>query len=261
MNAATLRPQTIQAWQRYIQTVNRRMAKRLEPSGQFLWIDGDPERRREVRNGAILVVPAHRHNPVSVPNGLIHDWIGAVFLPHASLQDVLSVIEDYSRYKTVYSPQVVASTPLGHVGNEILFSMILVNRSLFAESALAVNGRQYAFKIGNRRWYAISYSTRVREVEQFESESEHYLPVGQGKGYVWRLFGISRVEERDGGAYIELEAVALSRSIPVSVRWIVNPIVRRVARGAIVTSLEQTKRAVLRTRRARSPNVLANLRR
>lgn len=55
----------------------------------------------------------------------------------------------------------------------------------------------------------------------------------------------SRNFERDGGVYIELEAIGLSRDIPASLRWIVVPIVRRVSRGPLSTSLQQTENAVL----------------
>jgi len=71
------------------------------------------------------------------------------------------------------------------------------------------------------------------------------LKEGEGSGVIWRLFSIARYLERDGGVYIELEAIGLSRDIPASLRWIVEPIVRRVSRGSLSTSLQQTENAVL----------------
>ena len=53
-----------------------------------------------------------------------------------------------------------------------------------------------------------------------------------------------RLEENDGGVYVEIEAVALSRDIPPALRFLVDPIVRRVSRSALLTSLEQTENAV-----------------
>ena len=44
--------------------------------------------------------------------------------------------------------------------------------------------------------------------------------------------------------YVEVEAIALSRDIPVSLRWLVDPIVRRISRSSLVTSLQQTGDAV-----------------
>jgi hypothetical protein len=34
-----------------------------------------------------------------VPNGLIHDWIGAVFTPNATIDGLVSLVRDYGRYK------------------------------------------------------------------------------------------------------------------------------------------------------------------
>lgn len=74
------------------------------------------------------------------------------------------------------------------------------------------------------------------------------LREGEGNGFIWRLFSITRFEEREGGVYLELEAMALSRYIPVSLRGIVDPIVRRIVRrisiSSLATSLRETERAV-----------------
>ncbi len=52
----------------------------------------------------------------------------------------------------------------------------------------------------------------------------------EGSGLIWRLSSIKRLEERDGGVYAELEAIALRRDIPVAFRLIAMLIVRRVSR-------------------------------
>jgi hypothetical protein len=33
-------------------------------------------------------------------------------------------------------------------------------------------------------------------------------------GLIWRLYSVVRLEERDGGGYMDVEVVALSRDIP-----------------------------------------------
>jgi hypothetical protein len=68
--------------------------------------------------------------------------------------------------------------------------------------------------------------------------------IGDGRSWKTRLFGITRYVERDGGVHIELEAIGLSRDIPASLRWLVEPVVRRVSRGSLLTSLQQTENAV-----------------
>ncbi len=56
-----------------------------------------PEAQR-LQQGAILVRPAGDSGSFPVPAGLIHDWIGTVFIPHVSLRDVLARIRSYEEY-------------------------------------------------------------------------------------------------------------------------------------------------------------------
>ena len=47
--------------------------------------------------------------------------------------------------------------------------------------------------------------------------------------------------------YVELEAMALSRDIPGAFRWAADPIVRRVSKNSLLTSLRQMQEAVRST--------------
>jgi hypothetical protein len=125
------------------------------------------------------------------------------------------------------------------------FSMVLVNNSLLVGTALAGDYKCRYVRLSGRRWYSISESTRVQEIEDSGTATQHMLREGEGKGLLWRLLSITRFEERDGGVYIELEAIALTRDIPVSLRWMVAPIVRRMSRSSLVTSLRQSVASVL----------------
>lgn len=241
--AAELKPETIRAWDEYVRGVNARMKARLQ-AGTFLWVDEKPERSRAVRTGAILVAPLSAHEPTGVPNGLIHHWIGAAFVPDARVDDVFSVVRNYGRYKEFYRPVVVDSRALGPVGDKDRFSMTVLNRPLFAKVAMDSDYEGSYFQVDDRRWYNTTYSTRVQEVENYGEHSECRLTEGTGSGYIWRLYSLARFEQRDGGVYVELEAVALSRDIPASLHWLVSPMVRRVSKSSMLTSLEQTRAAV-----------------
>ena len=93
-----------------------------------------------------------------------------------------------------------------------------------------------------RRVYSVARTTRVQEIEEYGTPSQRTLREGEGNG--WLLVGITRYLERDGGVYLELEVIGLSRDIPASLRWLVKPIVRRISRGSLSTSLRQTENAV-----------------
>src|ERR1700760_1993613 len=110
---AELSKETLQAWDAYVQTANSQMINRTR--GSFLWLDEVPNRSHSVHDGTILVSPIGQQNPKPVPFGLIHDWIGAVYIPNAKLRDVLFTARDYSHYKEFYKPNVIDSKSLGTV--------------------------------------------------------------------------------------------------------------------------------------------------
>jgi hypothetical protein len=68
------------------------------------------------------------------------------------------------------------------------------------------------------RWHESARATRVQEVRNPGQPDELLLPPGEGSGYIWRVCGISRYEQRDGGVYLELESIVLSRDIPPFLR-------------------------------------------
>jgi hypothetical protein len=243
-HGATLEASTSKAWEEYIESANLRMEQRLSAGHEFLWVDEVPERLRRVRAGEIVVSPVGPQNPTRVPSGLIHDWVGAIFIPHVSLNDVLPVVRDYARYKDLYQPGVVDSKVIASGEANDRFSMLLINKSLLLKTAFDADYEASYAQVDDRHAYSVSRTTRIQEIEEYGAPAQRALPEGEGKGIIWRLLGITRYVERDGGVYIELEAIGLSRDIPGSVRWFVEPIVRRVSRGSLSTSLQQTENAV-----------------
>jgi hypothetical protein len=119
-----------------------------------------------------------------------------------------------------------------------------MNKSVVAETALDSDDQTTYTRVDEHSWYSISDTTRIQEITDYDTPSEHMLPENHGTGLIWRLQRVMRFEEWDGGVYIELEAVALSRDIPAGLRWIIDPIVRRVSRSSLSTWLRHTESAV-----------------
>ncbi len=258
-NAATLKSETVAAWDDYVQTANANLQDRLGPAGSFLWTFENAERAAKVRGGDIVVAPSGK-NPKKVPGGLIHHWIGAVFVPNLKLDDILVVTRDYDHYKLFYHPSVVESKAIARNGLDDSFSMLIMNKAFFLKTALDTDCQSTIVRLDELRAYSISRTTRVQEVGEYGQPGRYRKLEGEGNGYIWKLYSIARLEQRDEGVYVELEALALSRDIPAAVRFWVNPIVRRVSRNSLFTSLEQTEKAV-RCRFAdvvRSPSVPAS---
>jgi len=62
---------------------------------------------------------------------------------------------------------------------------------------------------------------------------------------MWRLETWWRMEERDGGVYVQNEAVSLTRDIPAVLAWMIEPFVTSIPKESVEFTLQATRRAVL----------------
>jgi hypothetical protein len=242
--AATLKPETQTAWDAYLQQATAAMQARLQAGAHFLWLEEETGRMEFVRTRGPLIGPISKHIPKKVSNGLIHDWLGAGFVPNARIEDILRVVRDYDSYKRIYRPGVIDSLSHSSEGEKDLFFMRLANRSIVSKTALDAECEAHYIRVDDHRWYGYSNTIHIRELAHFGTQKQETLAEDTGTGLIWRLSSITRLEERDGGVYAELEAFALSRDIPGALRLFVTPIVRRVSRDSLATSLHQTRLAI-----------------
>ena len=244
LRALDLQTSTLKAWEDYISRADLHMQARLKGQQPFLWADEAPGRNSVLQRGKAAVAPANGNGVVSVPDGLIHHWIGAVFIAGATLTSLRAIFRDYDSYKEYYKPVVADSKKLPCNGADERFSMIWQHRVLFVSAAIEGQYQIHHVEVDPRRGYSIATTTQVREIDSYGQAGEHYLAPGQGSGFIWRMQSIARYEERDGGVYLELEAIALTRDIPSSLRWLVSPIVNHLSINSLTTTLRQTSDAV-----------------
>ena len=88
--------------------------------------------------------------------------------------------------------------------------------------------------------YSISRSTRIAEIASPGTSAEHALNDNEEHGFLWGLNSAWCYEERDGGLYLQIEAVSLTRSIPRGLGWMIGRYVESIPRE----SLEFTLRSV-----------------
>lgn len=248
-NGAELKAETASEWTDYLVRANARMIDRTQ--GNFLWVDESEQRLQRARAGEIVVAPIQSKMPISIRHGLVHHWIGATFVPGVRVEDVIATVREYDRYAELYTPAVIHAQVIGrsvdpeHASDR--FVLTLVNKSFFSKHALECESTSNYVRLDALRWYSQSRTVRVQEWAQYGTSHQQMLPPGEGAGYVWSASTMSRFEERDGGVYIEMETIVLSRDVPVAMREVANPIIRRVSRSTLVTSLDETRKAVERT--------------
>ncbi len=249
-HAAELKPQTAEAFARYILSAEERMNRELRGGGAFLWVDRQPEAERQklyaqLRQGQTLVerVEQRGDEPVEVPGGLVHDWVALCFIPGATLEQALAVLQDYDSHQNIYKPDVQRSKLLSRQGDDFQFYMQLYQKKIVSAVLNAQFEAHYA-RLGAARANSLARSTRIAEVENPGEPGERERPVGNDRGFLWRLNSYWRFAESDGGVYVQLESIALSRRVPAIFAWLVNPLLRSIPRDHLTHVLNSTRSAV-----------------
>jgi hypothetical protein len=239
--ASELERGTLQAWDAYVLTVNLTMVDRTTGHSPFLWVDESPELGRRVRAGEVLVAG---HDLRKVPHGLIHHWVGAIFLPNVTLDTAACVLNDYDHYEDFYRPIVVRSKLLERTDDYEKATILMMQKVFSVTAAVEADDEVHIIKLDANKMYSLSSSVRLQAVANYGREDERLLPEDRGPGYVWRTVGITRLEQRDGGVYVEMETITLTRDIPAAFRWLITPLTERLPRDIMFDMLNDTGIAV-----------------
>lgn len=235
-----LRPETIHAFEKYVAAAEQHQAR--ERSERFLWSDQSAERLKKLQKGEV-VVENRNDDAVEIEGGLIHDWVGGVFIPGATLPQVLRLMQDYNHHDVVYRPEVLEARTLKRDGNTFDVHMRLLKKKVI-KVVLDTEHRAEYFPVDEKRWHSRSYSTRISEVEDPGKPGERILPPGDDHGFLWKLNSYWRFQERDGGVYVECQAISLTRDIPSGLGWLIEPITRNLPKESLHHTLASTRNAL-----------------
>jgi hypothetical protein len=245
LTTVDLQPHTAQAFDSYIRAAEERLDRQARSSA-FLWVDADPARKNRIRAGGAggaIAGPFAANGDIVIADGVIHDWIGAVFIPGVTLAKTIAVAQDYDSHARFYAPELQQSKTIRRDGDEFEIYLRLLKREVITV-VLNTNHRVRYFPLDDQRRYSISHSTRIAEVEHPGEPDETEMPPGHDHGFLWRLDSYWRFEQRDGGVYVECEAISLTRSVPAGLGWLVNPIVRTLPRESLLATLRSFRAAV-----------------
>jgi hypothetical protein len=248
--AEQLKPSTVAGFEQYIKSKEARGNQEVTDGKNFLWIDALPQKDRteayaDLKRGLTIV---HRSDEcadcTSVPGGLIHDWIGIVFIPGITLQQALLALQDYDNDAKYYQPQVVSSKLLKRSGGD--FQIFLRIKQVHVVTVILDTEYDIHYAhLDSSHAYSRSYSTRIAEVENYGEPQERDLPVGDDHGFLWQLYSYWRFYEADGGVYVQCNAISLTRDIPTGLGWLVRPFIENVPSESLHFTLEATRTALI----------------
>lgn len=248
---AKLKAETQAAFERYIKLTEARNQGELLRGTNLLWVDDLPSEQRveayaalkrgEVKMQKLEILEGGK--PIRCPGGLIHHWTGVVFVPVAKLDDVLGMLEDYDHHSVYFAPDVERSKIESRNGEHFRVFLRFRRHKVITVVLNTEHEIEY-FRDESERAHSRSSAVRVAEVENAGKRDEREKTPGDDGGYLWRMETWWRMEERDGGVYVQSEVVSLTRDIPAVLSWLVSPFVTSIPKETLTATLVATRRAV-----------------
>ena len=240
-----LKPATAAAFDNYAGQLEARFQTDLAAGAPFLWVDtlAEGARKLDLEKLARGEVVMHQVARPDCPDGIIHHWMGTIFIPGVTLPQLLKLLQDYDRHATYYAPEVAASKLLSRTGDEFKIFLRFRRKKVITVILNTSHTVRYT-TLSPTRVMSRSVSTRVAQAEDSDKPDGPEKPVGNDGGYLWRINAYWRFEQKDGGVYVQCESISLSRAIPAIVKWFVEPIVDGITRESLAFTLTATRRAM-----------------
>ena len=239
--AARLCPESVAGWNRYVSATERRIAGELESRRGFLALDFAPDAaaaRRAVLSGEVVVEPMETTGAggkaIDVPSAMVHHWRGAVLIPGMTVNKLVAALQQGA--PPTRQEDVLQSSVLERRPDWMRVSLKLQRKKIvtvvYNTEHVVVFSRG-----GDARATSASTATRIAEVADVNTPQEHELPLGDDRGFLWRLNAYWRYEQAGTGVIAECESITLSRDIPTVVKYVVRPLVERAARESMTRTL------------------------
>lgn len=251
-HAAKLKPEAVEGWDRYVALTEARIDREQSDARQFLWIDLMSEDKRhaaeaQLRNGQVVIDKLRTEDQgktIKTPGALIHHWIGIAFIPKATVQQALALVQDYDNHYKVYKPEVERSQLISREGDDFKIYLRYRTKKIITVVLNTYHDVHYSV-VDAKHAYCRSYSTKVTEVEDAGGPGEHERAVDNQNGFMWRMNTYWRFEETNGGLYLQCEAITLTRSVPVALRWLIEPYITSIPHESLNQTMNDTRDGLL----------------
>lgn len=245
--SAAQQQRTTEAFNSYITSAEARITQVRGKSNRFLAMDSLPGAKRNEIMSRLrrreVVIEKRGDTPTEVSGGLIHDWVGTVFIPKVTVAQVLALIQDYDHTTRYYSPDVEQSRLESRRGDDFQVLMRLRKHKVITV-VLDTEYNVHYGRLDPSHQYGFSRSTRVTELSDPGTAEEHELPAGKDHGFMWRLNSYWAFQQTDDGVLVECEAISLTRDIPSGLGWMIGPFVNSIPRESLQFTLEATRKAL-----------------
>jgi hypothetical protein len=237
-------PAAITAFNSYITTVESRLLQQHRSPNGFLAPPSPPaQSETRLRQGELIIEQITPSTTADFPAAMLHHWRGTAFAPGAKAADFERLMKNYDAYPQKFSPQVLQAKIL--MQQEDHFQVVMRVRQRHVLTVVMDTTYDVTFaRLDPLRGYSISRSTQISEIDSPGTDHEHALSASEEHGFLWRLYTYWSYKERDGGLYMQIESVSLTRSIPTGLGWAIGPFVSSVPRESLEFTLRSTCNAL-----------------
>lgn len=232
----------------YIASVESRLARQHQSQTGFLApVASGAQSEMRLRRGELIIEQLTPDATTDLPGAMLHHWRGTAFAAGAKAADFERLMRDFNAYPQHFSPQVMQTKVLSQQGDHFQAVMRVRQKHIIT----VVMDTTYDITFGNldaQHGYSISRSTQISEIGSPGTPNERALKPGEDHGFLWRLNTYWSFEERDGGLYMQIESVSLTRPIPTGLGWAIGPFVQSVPRESLEFTLRSTCNALQKQR-------------
>ncbi|HMD16009.1 MAG TPA: hypothetical protein VKH18_05020 [Terriglobales bacterium] len=255
LRADQLKPEAEAGWKRYVALTEARIDREQADLSYFLWIDTIPEQEKErveaqLGKGQVVIERLTTTDPDGSPiktrGALVHHWIGTAYIPGATMQQAVALVQDYNHHYKTYKPEVERSQLISRNGDDFQIYLRYRKKKIITVVLNTYHDVHYVMVDADRA-RCRSYTTKVREVEDAGTAREHERSSDDQYGFMWSMNTYWRFENRNGGVYLQCEAITLTRSIPVALRWLIEPYITSFPRESLTETMNQTRDSLAAT--------------
>jgi hypothetical protein len=222
----------VAAFNTYARTVESRLAQQHSSANIFLALPSDPASRAHLRSGQLII---EQITTPAIPDALLHHWRATAFVPNASPADFEHLLQNFSAYPSIFAPQIVSSTVISHTPTGTLVRLRTRQHHVLTVVLDTTCDVTFA-ALDPAHGYSTSRCTRIDQIS----------PSGDD-GFLYRLNTYWTYEQRDGGLYLQIESLSLTRSIPHGLAWAVKPYLESIPRESLIFTLTSARNALTHT--------------
>jgi hypothetical protein len=238
-------PAAVAAFNAYAGKVESRLAEQHRAAGTFLAapVAGAASDMARLRDGSFIVEKLTPATDPEVSGSLLHHWRGTAFVPGAKAADFARLMQDFNAYPQRFAPQVLKAGLIARSGDRTEAFMRVRQQHVIPVVLDTTYDITYG-QLDEQHGYSISRSTHVAEIYAAGTSAERALSADEEHGFLWRLNTYWSYEGRDGGLYLQIEAVSLTRAIPHGLGWMIRPYVESIPRDSLEFTLRSACNAL-----------------